>query len=149
MASFVHGRNAVFKTGIAGAGTTPTDISSWMNAASFPRTMDTAETTAFGSNARSYLAGFPNISFSIGGMWDGAASAVDFYLSGLIGLTNAVAMQYRPNGTASPSYDMVGNTAGTTSPGMFITSYSVSSPVNDVVSFTADFAGNLNVTRTP
>jgi hypothetical protein len=123
-------------------------VSSWLNAVSFPRTMDTAETTAFGSNARSYLAGFPNISFSIGGMFDGTASAIDPTLSGLIGATMAVAVRYAPTGGTPGQYDMVGNASGTANPGVFLTSYSVSSPVNDVVSFTADFAGNLNVTRT-
>lgn len=150
--AFTHGKNALFKTGTGGvdpASKTLFDWSPYLDSVSFPRSMDTAETTTFGASARSYIPSFPSNTFSVSGKWDGATSAADEKISTLFGIAYAVQMQYRPNGTATPSYDMVGNTVaeGTTNAGVFLSSYAVSSPVNDVVSFTADLVGNKAVTR--
>jgi hypothetical protein len=151
MPTFVHGKNAVFKVGTAAAPTVATDISTYLDTVSYPRTMDTAETTTFGANARSYIPSFPGNTFSISGKFDPGAAAIDFILAALQGLPNAVALEYGPAGstTGNPKYTMVGNTTGqgTTNPGVFLTNYAISSPVNDVVSFTADFVGNLAVSR--
>lgn len=144
MPTFRHGKNAVFKVGTNGAPTVLTDISNVVNNVSAPRQSDLAETTAFGSSARSYIPGFPGNNFSISGMFD---ATVDGYLAGLQNYDTPVAVQYRPEGTGSGkvSYDAVG---GAGQPGVFITNYSITSPVNDVVGFTAEFTNNLSITRT-
>lgn len=147
--NFAHGKNTVFKVGTVGAPTVATDISSYLDSVSYPRTMDTAETTTFGSSARSYIPSFPGNTWSISGKFDATSGGIDQTLNALQGLTNSVALEYGPSGstTGNSKYTMAGNSSGTASPGVFMSSYSVSSPVNDVVSFTADFIGSGAPTR--
>ena len=143
MPTFRHGKNAVFKIGTAGSPTVLTDISNTCDSVSYPQQADLAETTTFGSNARSYMPGFPGNNFSVSGKFDVTTDGV---LSGLQNFGTPVAVQYRPegSGTGKVSYDAVG---GAGAAGVFLTSYTISSPVNDVVSFTAEFTNNLTVTR--
>src|SRR3954467_12042025 len=144
MPTFRHGKNTIFKVGTAGAPTVLTDISNTLDSVSYPAQADLAETTTFSSSARSYMPGFPGNSFSISGKFDGTTDAV---LAGLQNAATPVAVQFRPSGTLTPgvSYDAVG---GAGAAGVFLTSYNISAPVNDVVSFTAEFTNNLAVTRT-
>lgn len=126
MPTFWHGRNSHVLLA-------QYDVSSWLNNSNFQQTMDTAETTAYGSNARSYLASFPGGTTNLAGMFDGTAAAIDPILAGLVGAT-----------TASPLTIVPGQNAAVAVADRcfvcpaFLSSYNVSSPVNDVVSVTAD-----------
>lgn len=94
---------------------------------------DLAETTAFGSSARSYMPGFPGGTVSFGGMFSGAATEVDAVLSA--GLS----------GTAAAPLSIGIESLGTRGRRAFMcnvwdTSYSVTSPVSDVVAIAAEFS---------
>lgn len=143
MPTFRHGKNATIKFGTSGSPTVLTDISNVCDSVSFPRSADLAETTAFGSSARSYMPGFPSNSFSISGKFD---ATVDAHMAGLVNIDTPVAVQYRPEGTGASrvQYDAPG---GAGAAGVFLTAYNISSPVNDVVTFTAEFTNSLSITR--
>jgi hypothetical protein len=143
MPTFRHGKNTIFKVGTSGAPTVLTDISNTLDSVSYPAQADLAETTTFQSSAKSFMPGFPANNFSITGKFDATTDGV---LSGLQNFGTPVAVQFRPSGTLTPgvSYDAAG---GAGNPGVFLTNYSISAPVNDVVSFQADFTNNLAITR--
>lgn len=145
MPTFRHGKNAQFKLGTTGAPTALTDITTSTDSVSFPRQMDLAETTTFTAGARTYIPGFPNQTFSIGGKFD---ATTDAQLSALAGDTSGipVCIQYRPEGAGAGrvQYDAPG---GAGAAGVYITNYSISSPVNDVVSWTAECTTSGVITR--
>ena len=69
-----HGRKAVIQLD-NGAGTL-TDITSYLSKASMERMRDTAETTVFGNNDKTYVAGLKDASFSGEGNFDPALDAI-------------------------------------------------------------------------
>src|SRR4051794_7695211 len=118
MANFIHGKNTVvFLDGY--------DISGYLNSASYTMTADTAETTAFGANARSYIPSFPGGTISVGGMFDGTATGIDTILQTVASNQGAggaaVPMSVAPQGNTVGNRVMLAN--------VYNTSYSVSSPV--------------------
>jgi len=110
-------------------------VSPWLNSASYSLTMDTAETTAYGSSARSYIPSFPGGTVSLGGMFDGTSTGID-------GILSTIATSQAGNG---PPVALTMAEAGLTNglrcliANVYDTAYNVSSPVNDVVSVSADF----------
>lgn len=145
MPTFRHGKNVTFKVGTAGSPTVLTDISTSCDSVSFPRSADLAETTTFGSSARSYMPGFPTQGFSISGKFDATTDGV---LSGLAsdGSGTPICIEYRPEGTGAGRVQYAAP-GGAGNAGVFCTSYQIASPVNDVVTFTAEFTTNGTITR--
>lgn len=142
-----HGKETIFKVGTKGAPTVLTDISAFLDSVTYPQSADTVETTTFGNKVRSYMPGFQGNAFSISGKYDASSSPnIDTILSDLQQATVPVAVSYVPGGGSGPTYNAPG---GSGAAGVWLSNYSVSSPVNDVVSFSADFVGNLAITRTP
>jgi hypothetical protein len=78
MPTFRHGKSAVFK--VDNSGGSLTDISDTLNSVSFPRDIETLETTSFGSSDRSYIVGFKNATISVEGSFD---ATVDEHLAGI------------------------------------------------------------------
>ncbi len=132
MPTFVHGKSTFFS--IDDTGGTVRDISDTLTSVDFPETIDTAETTAFGATSKSYIVGLRDATISVSGLWD---ATVDGYF---IGTEPA---------TRSFVFGPAGNTSGYVkySGECILTSYSVSSPVADVDTFSADFQVTANVTR--
>ena len=132
MPTFVHGKSTFFS--IDDTGGTVRDISNTLTSVDFPETIDTAETTAFGATSKSYIVGLRDATISVSGLWD---ATVDGYF---IGTEPA---------TRSFVFGPAGNTSGYVkySGEAILTSYSVSSPVQDVDSYSADFQVTANVTR--
>ena len=132
MPTFVHGKSTFFS--IDDTGGTVRDISDTLTSVDFPETIDTAETTAFGATSKSYIVGLRDATISVSGLWD---ATVDGYF---IGTEPA---------TRSFVFGPAGNTSGYVkySGECILTSYSVSSPVADVDTFSADFQVTGNVTR--
>jgi hypothetical protein len=94
-----HGKVAVFK--IADSGSTMRDISPLLKTDALKRTVETAETSAFASTAKSYLPGLSDATLSM----DGYASQVETgYLDGVIALITT--FEFSPMGTAAgtPKY---------------------------------------------
>jgi len=134
MPTFRHGRNTVFK--IENAADTLTDISNVMRDVSFPVTIDTPETTAFGSGTKTYVIGIKDARFSGSGMFD---ATVDATLQGIFGMEAARGFEYGPEGSATGRIKYSGE--------LFLTSYQVSGSVSDMVAASFEFQITGDVTR--
>lgn len=133
MPTFSTGKAAVFS--IDDTGGTARDISNVLNTIDFPETTDTAEVTAFGASSRSYIVALESATISVSGMYD---STVDGYLKGGTEPASRT-FTYKPGVTSGDAIY---------SGECILTNYSLSSPVGDVNTFTADFQVTGTVTRT-
>lgn len=124
MPTFIHGKN----TGVILA---QYDVSAFLNGASYAMTSDTAETTAFGANARSYIPSFPGGTATLSGMFDGTATGIDAILQSIQSGANPVPLTIAAQGIANGNRAFVAN--------IYETNYNITSPVNDVVAISADF----------
>ena len=133
MPTFVHGKSVDFA--LDDTGGTSRNISDTLNSVDFPEVTETADTTAFGSSSRSFIVGLESATFSISGLWD---ANVDGYMKG---------------GTEPASRSFIYGPAGSTSGNVkytgeaIMTNYSISSPVGDVVTYSADLQVTGAVTR--
>jgi hypothetical protein len=134
MPTFRHGKNAVFK--VDNSGGSLTDISNTLNSVSFPREIETLETTSFGSSNRSYVVGFQDATISIEGSFD---ATVDAHLAGILGQEASVSIEYGPEGSTSPNVKYTAEA--------FMTSYESSAGVGDIVTFSAEFQITGAITR--
>jgi hypothetical protein len=126
--AFVHGKNtAVYYNG--------SNLSSYFNEASMSQDVETAETTAFGDSAKTYITGLKDGTMSMSGMFDGNTDAVDAVLTNTLGATAADVATVVPAGVSSSG-------VATFSAEVRETSYEISSPVGDVV------AANVEVQAT-
>ena len=132
MPTFAHGKSTDFA--IDDTGGSSRNISDTLTDVSFPQTIDTAETTAFGSSNKSYIVGLKDTTISISGIWD---ATVDGYLSGTEPASRSFI--FGPAGSTGGNVKYTGE--------CILTNYSQSNPVGDVVSFTADFQVTGSVTR--
>lgn len=131
--AFVHGKSAVFK--VDDSGGTLRDISAYCDNVDFPLTADTAEVTTFGDSSKEYVAGLKDATISISGSWDATA---DGYLADIVGAAGT--FEYGPAGSAGGSIKFTGEA--------ICTGYTVTAPVGDKVSFSAEFQVTAAVTRT-
>lgn len=132
MPTFSTGKAAVFE--IDDTGGTVRDISDVLNQIDFPQTTETAETTAFGATARSYIVSLDTATISVSGMVD---PTVDGYLSGTEPTSRT--FTFKPGVTSGDAIY---------SGECIMTSYSQGISVGDVKTFTADFQVTGPVTRT-
>ena len=134
MPTFRHGKSTVFKVD-NNAGTL-TDISNTLTDVSFPQSVDTAETSAFGSSAKTYVVGLSDATFSVSGNFD---ATVDAHLAAIVGKTDSVSFEYGPEGSTSTYTKYTGEA--------FLTSYEKSGAIGDVVTYSAEFQVTGAVTR--
>lgn len=134
--AFGHGKNAVFK--LDDSGGTLRDLSSYINEASMPRSIETAETTTFGvsGGSKTYITGLNDTTISVSGLFDATA---DGYLAGVLGQSATLSFEYGPLGSTGGYVKYSGE--------CIMTSYEVSSSVGDVVSASAQFQVTGAVTR--
>lgn len=134
--AFVHGKSAVFK--LDDSGGTLRDLSSYLDDLSFPRDIETAETTTFGvaGSAKTYITGLSDATISISGKFDATA---DGYLAGVIGQAATISFEYGPAGSTAGNVKYSGE--------CIMTSYEVSASVGDVVTASADFQVTGQITR--
>lgn len=131
--AFIHGKNtAVMYNG--------SDLSTYFNEASMSQSVETAETTTFGNNAKTYITGLKDGTISLSGMFDGATGAVDEVLTSTLGATAADVTTVVPEGLGT-----VGAT--TFSAEVRDTSYEISSPVSDVVAANAEVQATGGIDR--
>ena len=136
--AFVHGKGAAFK--IDNAGGTLQTLTSYLDSIDFSNSVDTAETTTMGAEAKTFLSGQSDATFSISGKYDSTATTgPDDILNGLIGLETTSSFEIGPEGAATGKAKYSGE--------CFLTSYVVSAPVGDVVTFTADFQVTGTITK--
>ena len=132
MPTFVHGKSTDFE--LDDTGGTSRSLANTLTDVSFPQTVDTAETTAFGSSNKSYIVGLKDTTISVSGIFD---ATVDGYLSGTEPASRSFI--YGPAGSTGGNVKYTGEA--------IMTSYSLANPVGDVVTFTADFQVTGAVTR--
>lgn len=140
--AFTHGKGAALKLDNA-AGTLQI-LTSFIDSITTNFSVDMAETTTMGAEAKTYLSGQSDNTFSIAGKWDGtAATGPHVILTGLIGLETTSSFEIGPQGTTAANQKLLGE--------CFLTAYTVGMPVGDVVNFTADFqvTGAVTVTVWP
>lgn len=140
MPTFRHGKNAYFA--LDGTAASLVNISDTLNEISMPREIETAETTAFGSNDKTYITGLADATISLSGMFD---ATVDTQIGGNItnlksGSVSSLSFEYGPAGSASARPKFTGEA--------LITSYEVSSPVGDVVTYSLELQVTGGVTGT-
>lgn len=134
MPTFAHGKAAVFK--VADNGGSLRDVSNVINSSGLSRSVETGETTAFGSNDKSYIPGLRDATISLGGMSD---ATVDGYLAGILGHGTPVAWELYPQGsvTGYPKY----------SGSAILTSYESSVEVGGVVAISGELQVTGAITR--
>ena len=134
MPTFRHGKSTVFK--VDNSGGTLTDISNTLTDVGFPQSVDTAETSAFGSSAKTYVVGLTDATISISGMFD---ATVDAHLNGILGQAASVSFEHGPEGSTAGYVKYTGEA--------LLTSYEKSGAVGDMVSYSAEFQVTGAVTR--
>jgi hypothetical protein len=122
--AFFHGKKTAVFVG-------PAELTRYFNEASVSRDIETAETTAFGDDDKTYIIGLKDGTLSTSGMFDGDAGAVDEQIATTLGADAADVVTVGPEGPFAfkVSYSCAARK----------TSYEVSSPVGDVV------AANLSI----
>ena len=131
---FKHGKGTVFK--LDDSVPTLNDISAYCSNVDFPRDVDTPETTTFGNDDRTYIAGLKGATISISGFWD---ETVDGYIAGIVGQETSSTFEYGPQGGSSGDVKYSGE--------CFVSSYSMGSPVDGVATFSLDLQITDAVTR--
>lgn len=126
MPTFVHGKNSkVYLDEF--------DMSAYLNSTDINHTQDTAETTAYGATARAYIPSQASGTLSFGGLYDAVtgAGSSDKEFEAILGSTT------HPVLTVAIDGGTIGNRAVIARANE--TSYTISSPVADINSVTADF----------
>jgi predicted secreted protein len=133
MPTFVHGKGTSFT--LDNTSGSVVDISNTLTSVDFPETIETAETTAFGSSAKSYIVGLKDASISVSGIWDATTDAT--IMGGAEPASRSFV--YGPAGSGTGAVKYSGEA--------IVTSYSISNPVGDVVTFSLDLQVTGAVTR--
>ena len=133
MPTFVHGKSTDFE--LDDTGGTSRSLSNVLTSVDFPETIDTAESTAFGSTSKSYLVGLRDATISVSGLWD---ATVDGYIIGTEPASRTFI--FGPAGSTGGNVKYTGE--------CIVTSYAISNPVADAVSFSLDLQVTGDVTRT-
>lgn len=127
MATYIHGKNAALIHGRY-------DISPWVTDGTATATLDTSDTSHFGSNAKTYIAGQNDGTMSFSGLHDGTLDAIkDIMSKALLDQTNglaAVPVILSPEGVKVGGTAIVGLAKQTT--------YSTNPVVSDVVKVSGD-----------
>lgn len=87
--AFVHGKDSYFKVASS-------DLSTYLNSVTVSRSADTADTTAFGSGTRSYVAGLKDATITVAGMFDATVYST---IAGWLGTSQT--WEYGPAGSAN------------------------------------------------
>lgn len=136
--AFVHGKNGSFE--LDNSAGTLTQLDTISNEFSFSQSIETAETTVFGNNAKTYITGLNDATISLSGMFDATSAAViEGTIAALIDGTNASAtLVLGPEGNAAgkKSYSQE----------VLVTSFDIGVPVGDVVSLSVEFQRTGNTT---
>lgn len=130
--AFSHGTNRVFK--LANSAGTVTDISAYITSVSFPRDIESLETTTLGDASKEYIPGLKDATISIEGPWD---PTIDAHMDGILGMV--VAYEDYPTGTGSGSVKRTGSA--------MVTSYEQTGAVDSVNEWSAELQCSGAITR--
>ena len=130
MPTFVHGKDSkVYLDEF--------DLTSYFTNADVTVTNETSEVTSFGATSKSYLLGLADGTLSLSGLWSADTDGSDEELQAILGVATT------PLITVAEAAGTIGNRA--TIAKAHETNYTISNPVADVVSITADFQGSTDV----
>jgi hypothetical protein len=129
--AFVHGKNAYIA--LDNSLGSLTSLSSISNEVTYSMSIETAETSVFGTSAKQYITGLNDATISLSGLFDAtSAGVIEGTINALIAGTNASAtLVFGPEGNAlgKKSYSQE----------VIVTSYEIGIPVGDVVSLSVEF----------
>ena len=128
--AFVHGRNAFIQ--LDNSAGTLTSLTSIANEVTYSLSLDTAETSVFGTSAKSYITGQNDATISISGLFDQTTAttivgAIDALVAGTLASLKWV---FGPQGSATGAKKFSGTA--------IVTSYEIGAPVGDVVSLSVE-----------
>lgn len=135
--ALVHGKDMDLR--VADVGGTSRNLTSFIDSIGGNFDAEVSESTTAGNTGRRYVRGLTNDTLTCAGVFDAAGTGTpDQWLRGL-GTATASAVVYFPNGSASgkPYY----------SGSALLTNYSVDSPVDDMVTWSASFQFDGAATR--
>lgn len=126
----IHGKDTYFALEDSAA-TTLRDLSPNLTNIQFARSNDTHDDTGFGQEGHTFIAGLTNGTIQLTGWWDKTASTgTATVLDSLVGLDSVrVAFEYGPEGNTAGQVKYSGD--------CILSEFSTTSPVADLVSFTA------------
>lgn len=126
-----HSKATVVKVGTA-------DISAFTNSTTFNRSADSHEVTTYGRDSKVYAGGLKDATVTIEGFYDTSVTGPRAILEPLLGETTEFTFQ--PEGTGSGKPQNVCDAV--------VTAYNESSPVADMVTWTAELqvSGDVDVT---
>lgn len=133
-----HGKDSYFSIEDS-AGTTLRVITPYVKSVDFNRSNDANDTTTKGAEGKTYRPGLTDGEIRLTGLWDDTASVGSYtVLKTLLGVEITVGFEWGPEG----------NTAGMekASGECVLTQYDESSPVDDMVAFTATLKISGDVT---
>jgi hypothetical protein len=127
----VHSKASLFTWNAVALGDDLDDLS-------LERSIEEADVTTFSSTAKEFVVGLTDNTISGGGPWGGAASEADVTLAPDFAAGTSRAWTYSPGGASAPVYSGNG----------YLTSYNVTSSVDDAVRFEFEIRITGAVTRT-
>ena len=139
--AFVHGVVEVFK--LDDSAGTLRDLSTYLTNIDHPREQSSPESTTFqvAGRARTFIVGLNGATISISGLYDSTATTgPDVVLSGNIGKLTTSTYEYGPEGSTTGLVKYTGE--------CILNNYSISGPVDGIVTFAADLQITGVVTRT-
>lgn len=114
------------------------DFSTYFNSASASTSVETAETSAFGTSAKTYITGQVDGTISLSGMFESTASVgTDEFFDNSLGSATKKLVVVAPEGHS--------NGAGAIMAETDVTSYEVSSAIADIVQASAEFQSSESV----
>ena len=123
--SFRHGKDGRVLVGAY-------ELSSYFNEMSSSKSIETAETTAFGSSAKTYITSLSDGTISFSGMFDSSADAVSEVFEAIIAAGSSTAITMAQDGGLTIGSSCVIAQA-------LQTSYDITVPVADVVALSGEF----------
>jgi hypothetical protein len=127
MPTFRHGKNTTVLSD-------DFDLTTYLNSASISASIETPETTTFGTSDRTYIVGHNEGNISLEGLFEGSADSADSIFAAALGNTTDKVISVSTDSTS------VGGRATLVSSAQ--TSYEISSPLTDVVSVSAEAIAN-------
>lgn len=137
--AFVHGKDSYFSLEDS-AGTTLRILTAYITEFEENFTQAEAETTTKGQTAKTFLQGHTDASITIRGRYDSTVTTgPDVVLFSLVGDTGTCTFELGPEGGTTGKIKYTGE--------CFLTKYTISSPLADVVGFSADLRVTGAITR--
>jgi hypothetical protein len=131
--AFVHGKDAALTVNSV-------VLTTYLTGFDFDQMVDMAETSTMGLEAKTYISGLSDATFSIAGRYDSTAvTGPDVALSALVGSDTSTTFEAGPEGSTTGKVKYSGS--------CFLTSYRISADVGDVVAFTAEFQCTGAITK--